>query len=203
MRFWKNFSLSTARATFIIDFKKHLNLFIIAHLTWHFWCQENGFDGSGYPSESHVLVVTKKVHPTHKTISSLTLALGDIIPAWPSAVPLLNCSVRWDVKHVGYVLLHQLSRELSGARGSQKTLADCDYLWALQLWPGPSGISYCILMWVCIPASIQQQVQLLHYKQAFQRGSEGTWALKQSMLNLENPLTPDPTEGGPTRFSTS
>lgn len=117
-----------SESTFIIDFKKHLNLFIIGHLTWHFLCQENGFDGSGYPSEAHVLVVTKKVHPTHKSISSLTLALGDIIPAWPSAVPLLNCSMRWDVKHVGYVLLHQLSRELSRAGGSQKTLADCDYL---------------------------------------------------------------------------
>lgn len=159
MRFWKNFSLSTGGAAFFIDFKKHLNLFIIAHLTWQFWCQENFFDGSGYPSESHVLVVTKKVHPTHKTLSSLTLALRDIIPAWPSAVPLLNCSMGWDVKHVGYMLLRQLSRELSRARGSRKTLADCNCLWALQLWPGLSGITYCTSMWVCTPVCIQQQAE--------------------------------------------
>lgn len=109
-----------------------------------------------------------------------------------------------DVKHVGYLLLLQLSREVSRARGSQKTLGDCNCLWALQLWPWTSGISYSVLVWVCLPASNQQQVEPTHHGPAFQRESEGTWALKQSLLSLEprRPKNLTPVQGT-AGFSTS
>lgn len=48
----------------------------------------------------------------------------------------------------------------------------------LQLWPRPSGTFCSTSVWDCLPASNQQQGP------AFQRGSEGTWALKQSLLSL-------------------
>lgn len=58
----------------------------------------------------------RKSYPACKALSSLSLMLKGIIPAWPSTVPLLSCSMEWDVEQVSDVLLYQLREEVGRIR---------------------------------------------------------------------------------------
>lgn len=83
-----------------------------------------------------------------------------------------------------YVLLHQQSTEVSRARGSQKSLRHSSCPRALTavtsaIWHLLQHLS------VGLPPCLQSAARAqIHHGPAFQRGSEGTWALKQSLLSL-------------------